>query len=493
MNIIIILLLIHILTYKKSNVLACGLFGWSGKNNRYFNRQAFTLLGLANQERGKDSCGVYDRKGTLYGVGINSLFKNYIQMVQPIASTKTGLVIGHTRKASVGVVGVDNAQPITLLNDDEHLKFVLTHNGTLENHKELAKKYNIDITNLETDSQVLAALISSTEVGLNILEEYIGAAALAFNWTNDDSVYLFRGESPMYKSYKLPVEERPLHIYQESPNSLYYSSEAGPLKLIAHSQDAVRKLKGNMLYKIKRGVLTEVMEFDRKNCYQSEKSTYYQGWNTAGYSYPYKDYYDDDIDDKPFYERGAIVLPKNTSDKVRTKYNYPSETIIKDNKQDLGLDIFSYYKGRFHINDELAEGKYIVNDYGLVVPKKKKTESKFTLYFILGVLMNNRDAYEEALAEREQNKSKYISPLSTVILKNTPYPVAHYHGGEPKLYTIDPVTHHNMFFSGKLDPVFTNRTYTIKDGLVSSYSDLGKRKILEYQNIKLLKYWPNEH
>ena len=111
---ILILLLIHyigLFIFKpKHNTLNCGLFGWSGKDTRKFNKDKFDKLGMLNVERGKSSCGISFDGDIQIGTDSTKFYYDFI-VDREIKPKRFPVVIGHTRQASNGTVNVYNAHP----------------------------------------------------------------------------------------------------------------------------------------------------------------------------------------------------------------------------------------------------------------------------------------------------------------------------------------------------------------------------------------------
>jgi len=489
MNIIIILLLLKLLIGKKSDsgYLYCGLFGWSGKNPLNFNRHAFSILGISNQDRGKDSCGIYTRDAITYGIHASSNFSSLIKRIPPVSSGKNCVVMGHTRKASIGVVNAENAQPVAITNDDDKLKFVLTHNGTLENHLELAKKYSISVKNLNTDTQVLAALIYHTEVGFNILAEYEGTAALAFNWTGDDSIYLFKGESKNSSNTHYLSEERPLYIYQESKHSLYYSSDKNALELIAKNNDDIVDIKCNTLFRIHEGEIQEVMEIDRNKRYQRYVVPYVKPTNAPNmYDGSFESWGGDNR--APWTRRNSIPTSE-------PQYIRPAASITSEVLTHMGQNMLVYTRGRYHQGANLIHGKVTVNEIGVIQSNPDMYDidnQKFNLYFYEGILLFGQDEFEEIIKIRE-HKHTFI-PTDIALLNRSPYPIANY---DPKIkgkginrfFVADDTLDYATIFEGRLAPVLCNRSYQIIDGLMAKITRNTIIKKIESDKIDRLTYW----
>lgn len=273
-KIILILLISHyvgLYIFKpKLNILACGIFGWAGKETSDFNRDKFDKLGMYNVTRGRDSCG-FTIDGLKYS-GYGAFEKEYTEYILKYGNsqkpTKIPLVLGHTRQASPGIaVTEENIHPFAFgvnkkvtIEDKLPYHFLFAHNGTLKNHKELAKKYNVPSAKLinnvskdKSDSNILGEIIYKTK-SFNVLGEYIGTAACAFIDTVTNTLYLFRGESREYPySYSKDVEERPMFYYIENENSVYFSSIKNTLFAIGGDNHNVFELDANTVYAISDG------------------------------------------------------------------------------------------------------------------------------------------------------------------------------------------------------------------------------------------------
>jgi glutamine phosphoribosylpyrophosphate amidotransferase len=128
----------------------CGIFGWTGKDPKKFNSIKFNVLGNYNDTRGGDSCGVYYNNGCVKGLDKESKYKDlvYNHELHTRIKLKEPLVIGHTRKASVGGITISNIQPLTLANEAGDIVYVQAHNGTIHNFEEMAEKYKIKLDSL---------------------------------------------------------------------------------------------------------------------------------------------------------------------------------------------------------------------------------------------------------------------------------------------------------------------------------------------------------
>lgn len=172
----------------------CGLVGYSSKDN--FDIEKIKLLLIWNSlERGTDSVGIYTPGKDIY----KSLESGRSLFFSKNANYKlesSNLFIGHVRAATIGHKTLNNAHPFKRDN------YILAHNGTLTNHKDLIKKYELANLNIEVDSDVVCAGIAKTN-NFNILSDIDGAAAFLITDTKNPNVlYAYtNGERPLFKGY----------------------------------------------------------------------------------------------------------------------------------------------------------------------------------------------------------------------------------------------------------------------------------------------------
>ncbi|HDL41403.1 MAG TPA: glutamine--fructose-6-phosphate aminotransferase, partial [Actinobacteria bacterium] len=137
----------------------CGIMGYVGP------QQAATVLldGLRRLEyRGYDSAGIAVANGAiavLKAEGKIDRLQAVVDAVQPPGT----IGIGHTRWATHGAPSDANAHPHT----DASGKFVVVHNGIIENHQslrdELVESGNVFTS--ETDTEILAHLVADAYDG----------------------------------------------------------------------------------------------------------------------------------------------------------------------------------------------------------------------------------------------------------------------------------------------------------------------------------------
>jgi len=236
LEIILIFALIAFIFKPKPGVLGCGLSGFSGTKD-YDGEKIKFLLYWNSQERGRDATGIFTPKSSIVKDNIEA--KNFINSPRLTSQIKNDRVlIGHVRAGTVGTNTVNNAHPF------EYGDIVLAHNGTLENHLALARMYQLNSSNYNVDSQILAKCIEINfkhDEILRVLEQYEGAAALLFYNKVEDILYCYHDQ------------KRPLFYGFVDKTELYISSIKQSLEAI--NCEDIEEFKINTLYQIKEGVI----------------------------------------------------------------------------------------------------------------------------------------------------------------------------------------------------------------------------------------------
>lgn len=269
----------------------CGIFGMINKNKQgRFNYPAFTTLGIANDSRGGDSCGIFIDGKTEYGIDKTKLFSEFINTSELLKSTtKCHIALGHCRKASIGAIDLQRAQPVVLKNNKEEIEFVVMHNGTIHNYKELAQKYipEINITNM-SDSQVMARIFY--HCGFDVLSEYYGGAVFVIvdYRKGEPQIYVFKGYSRYYETSKTETEERPFY-FTTTNSSFYFSSIYNWLK--PFTKNEIYTIPENTVVSIQDNEIYIEKEIDRSKCTQCAKTQYNNTHQYYGYGYYNSDGY----------------------------------------------------------------------------------------------------------------------------------------------------------------------------------------------------------
>ena len=214
----------------------CGIAGILNLKPRKLDYPTFTTMGILNDERGGDACGIFIDGEVDYGTAVDDRdFRNYFTkstVLKEARKKNVSIALVHCRKASVGGVAPEKAQPVIIRDSKGDVRFVMIHNGTVHNYEDLAKKYipDVKITGL-TDSQVLARIFYYK--GYDCLSEYNGGAAfVTVDYRQPDPlVLMWRGASKKTDSSKEETEERPLWFtYNKKKAELVFCSIPEVLK-----------------------------------------------------------------------------------------------------------------------------------------------------------------------------------------------------------------------------------------------------------------------
>jgi len=487
-NIILLLLLIHTIVYVirggRSQILSCGLFSYiSSPEHSTFSWDKFNHLGLDNDERGGDSIGRVVGETVVKHVNNKKAKTTYQEYV---IDHKNGdpshIAIGHTRKASVGVISEATAQPVVLdLPDNQGGRFIMVHNGTLHNHEALADKHGV--TKLgKSDSMILAEIIMNH--GTAVLKEYEGAAALI--WRDDrfpNTLFVFKGESLGFNS-KLS-EERPLYYYQETDDSMYISSRPDGLYFIGGDVDNVFDFDTNTLYEIYEGVIISETVIDRTKCSQVKKwepvtPTYtkkrYNGYNESDYAYSQASFYenggwDNDWDTESTTVNDFRRLPKIFEEGV-VMFNTDYQIVFGQ------LRYWFWKKDDKLVNNKhLADGIYELDEFGY-----KKIPGSSTVcrpyFFFNGIMLKNKSAYK-TVNKMFRNKT-YIDSYQNnkVVSKYSTYPICSINN--IKIQNTVWTSASNgievaQYFSGIIKPLFSYYEYTFCNGDLTVRKSLGEK------------------
>lgn len=344
----------------------CGIWGLIYKQPRELDKVFFNALGIQNDIRGGDSCGIFIDGKTEYGVEDLKYYSNFFFRSKVLRKTKpVSIALGHCRKASVGEVKESTAQPVVIRDKGGKVEFVLMHNGTIYNYKQLAEKYipGVDIKGL-TDSQVMAGILYRT--GYDVLGEYNGGGVfVTVDYRGEEPVVrAFKGASKMTTYAKEAEVERPFY-YIKTPDGIAFSS-IGPLLKAFYPKSNVFTLQSNKLCYVKNGDFYIERAISRDTCVQTKT---YTGYNYNSYDdYNYGSYYGNQ---KKAGEQKAIDFKKETKEEAATN---PTTT----KKEEGEVKTYSTYQNSFvNWNDEQgvfmvgtipAHGKLNVDTFGRIHP-----------------------------------------------------------------------------------------------------------------------------
>lgn len=176
----------------------CGIVGIASNNNCIP-----TLLSRlqALEYRGYDSSGIANSNDNhLDYKKSTGKISNLVNKLQT-KDFRGNTAIAHTRWATHGKPSLPNAHPFVKEN------CALVHNGIIENHVELIKRYSVNKNNLEseTDTEVIAEIYNKLlnkfnnpiEALTSLLSNITGTFAFAFLVRGSQSIYASRKGSPL--------------------------------------------------------------------------------------------------------------------------------------------------------------------------------------------------------------------------------------------------------------------------------------------------------
>lgn len=495
-NLILILLLLHYIglyIFKpKMDSFYCGIGGYIGNN---FNKYKFNILGLYNDSRGGDSCGVLvnnnENTSIYYGHDKTKYYKALGESggLKEINLESPNFALLHCRKASIGGIGLIQAQPIVIKDKDGNIVFAMIHNGTLINYRELADKYDVDFTFNETDSQIFCKTIF--KVGYGVLSEYDGAGAFVF-WDRrdgNDTIKVFKGASLFYENDNDLYVERPLFCIKEK-NSFWFSSMEDSLQFINDTDAKIESVKHNTLFTIKNGKIIAEDHIDRSKQKQTEKlQVNWEKQRELNKKMP-KPYYDDydevwgsGYNESRYRDYGGNNFGGNlnASGSGKTDKLVPVPYICK-NKIHFDVD------GLYYLNGLVCNGMIESTPAGYV---DMSTIKKDTYYFLYGVLMHSYFDYLCAVQYINQTFAGEDEYIEMYLAAYSPSPVPYNFIDVTnlkciELYGYNKLTKGSELFDGYFEPFFNYKRdrYLVKGGEITWH--------YEYNNISTQYIMPNE-
>ena len=471
-----------------SDILACGLFGFSSTNARNWNaltRFKFEVLGVEMDARGGDGCGIAYDNMVDKSEEIKK-FDDFWRSDRIPALLEHSAIIGHDRKASVGSKSYDNTQPIFFPETTDPISNILAHNGTLCNHEELYKKhkaeahFGLDISKM-SDSQMLALLIE--RIGWQILNEYIGAAALLYMNANEPGItYVYHGESANRKGVTIKSEERPL-FYTKDGENIWFCSTRSALEKIIMDKKSIEEVPTNKVFRVEGNTMTEIFTVNRDNCYQYEyvAPTTRTAW-------------DDDYDYSGSYYGGGYYDAYGRYNKKEQKYNKQTQlqlpyagTASKLSEVyalTKNADTIYWERGVMCVNGLALHGPVSINRTGFIGGDKTSVGynvSRFTFYFWEGNLLKGRDEWIEALefwdancenmSPREIMQSIAVNFVLPFVIPET------INGDDNVMYStiVNPSTKIcDRRYNGIILPLYSTKEILFVDGEVSKVTHSGK-------------------
>lgn len=277
----------------------CGIVGYIGENDA----KGILLNGLEKLEyRGYDSAGI-----AVQSTNDLKLFKvkgRIATLREAVDETFDATVgIGHTRWATHGEPSETNAHP----HVSQSGRYILVHNGVIENYQELKNDYLADIDFVsETDTEVIVQLIEqlANETGSTIeafrktIALLEGSYAIALLDKKDkETIYVAKNKSPLLvglgEGFNV-VSSDSMAMLQVTDQFVELMDEE--LVIVQEDQVTIQKLDGT---NVNREPFEVDMDLD-----DIEKGTY-----------PH--FMLKEIDEQPFVMRKIIQEYQNESDQIK--------------------------------------------------------------------------------------------------------------------------------------------------------------------------------
>ena len=458
----------------------CGIFGRISTTKKPLDKHKFNALGVTNDSRGGDSCGIFFDGEVEIGHDKNKYYESFMSKSVLLKNTnKTKIAFGHCRKASIGDVSFATAQPVCLYDQHGKIEYVLIHNGTIYNYEDLAKKYipHIDIKGM-TDSQVMARIFYWC--GYDVLEEYNGAAVFVIaDYRVEEGVsptiYMYKGASKIYESSNAVTIERPLFL-TIADKEIWFSSMAAILDAMSYPEECLT-LNPNVLVEVTVEDtinLVTVKEVDRSKQIQNKKYTYSYNNNTTSsrraeydnyYGYGLYDRYGNYDNDLPF-DTNRKLLGNGKSTKDDKKIDIVDEKgislWINDTDNSVKGRMALCADGLYRHNGLVAHGGYNLSRFGYGHVSVGRIES-CSYFFFQGRLIPN---YEIFKLLTEISTAFALTPTdlgedySTVIDKYSYIPIVNIvHGkNEVEIFEVDDFD--NVIpFTGIIAPLFSHTCF----------------------------------
>lgn len=382
----------------------CGIFGIINKKRSKFDSTTFNVLGINNDSRGGDSCGIFIDGRYEYGVNNYKYFEDFYKNSKVLKSTKEcEIALGHDRKASIGTIDEKTAQPVVLRDKKGTVKFVVIHNGTIHNYKELAKKYipEVKIDGL-TDSQVMARIFYYK--GYDVLEEYNGGAVFVIvDYRQPDPMILFfKGGSRKFDYANSVVgEERPFYFIEDKKSgSLVFSSISKYLSALRPGAEVLTITSNQLVrYDKEKGTLHLKQKIDRSKQCQSKPTPSYK-YETYNYNYgKYGGY-------TSYYQKSNKSV---TQEKKDTKSDTTSINFSQWNKSYIISDPISnkYFDP---VDKKPLHGLQTISRYGRLIKDDKTISSdSFDVWFFQGVALASKNRFKFLEHFKKKTKLTYES------------------------------------------------------------------------------------
>lgn len=438
----------------------CGIFAYQSKDIDKTNWKEvianFKILGLYNDSRGGDNVGFYVNNKIYKNKNyLEKTAKNYLEKNNDLFNfdkPATSLLLGHSRKGSVGGKDLDNAHPFEIEIENDAL--IGVHNGTIKNWKELLKQYNLENNTITVDSQAIFTILANNKNNYSVFEKYEGAGTFIWFYKSDPStIYLFKGASKEYRTSISVMEERPLFYYEDEEGT-YFSSIKDSLSIIAPDKKKVNNINTNIVYVIKNNIIISKTNINRPGIfYEPQINNHVSNDNVRKIN----DYKENKIK--------CISSTQHLKNKTSINYSYKLNNIIMN-----GIYIINSLTGLVyhHFKDPIVSEDELESKIAEI--KKKNVSTYISPVFIIKgrAIYNNYNAYVYTYYKaKELIKESIISKLDNKELVTSLVKLY-------SLYSLHPVSNvttdlyfDGILFSGSFKFLFPseNVEYSIKEGI----------------------------
>ena len=313
----------------------CCLFGfvdYKGKMSKVEKDRVIRILSIACEARGTDATGISYMKENRMRIHKKPKAAHQVKFSIP---SDVQVVMGHTRLTTQGAASKNyNNHPFFGKAGGE--EFAFAHNGVLYNESEIRRKYDLDETQIETDSYVVAQALEAKGVvdfsSLAEISEKVSGSFCFTALTQQQDLYIVKGDNPMCL-YHFP--KKGLYMYTSTEEILRNALKS--LGMLSAHHEEIRLIDGQII-KITLDGKTEYAEFT-----MPEDIEYYY-WRNYGYRAYNYDGYDEEVG---MYDMSA------KDDDYKTYYRQ-----LVDFARMLGFDECDVY-GLLHIGYTLED----IEDY----------------------------------------------------------------------------------------------------------------------------------
>lgn len=375
----------------------CGLFGVINFKPKRINKPMLNVLGITNDMRGGDSCGLFIDGDVEYGFGKTAKYIDFLYESSLLKEKDYArIILGHCRKASVGGVTLDKAQPTVHRNENGDIDFVVIHNGTIRNHTELAKKYLPNVNTINwSDSQIMTSIFYTH--GYDVLKEYTGGSVFLIADYRDvePKVLVFQGSSKEHYYDTKIKEERPFYFTRLGDSYIFCSIWHYLMPFAPGDNHECFVVPINTLVELTPKELVAIKKYDRSNMVQNE--TTYRNPTTGTST-----------------TQGTTTTTTTGSTALTLSLN----TVMSPSPSAITYNV---NKDKYVIGDNIVHGEVGASVTGLLYSATNTT----IYYFWQGIILYNKKCYDilQALMTKKNMTAEEL-------LKNYP-DLVHYLGPYP--------------------------------------------------------------